>query len=102
MSIDFQLPLLPLGGAEATLVRWLKQPGDRLAPGDPLLVVANDGVEVSLLWHKPTNRLFVSVHDTRSDELFELDVASDYALDAFEHPYAYAHSRGLRRQTVNA
>ena len=63
---------------------------------------ANDGVEVSLLWHKPTNRLFVSVHDTRSDELFELDVASDYALDAFEHPYAYAHSRGLRRETVNA
>ena len=63
---------------------------------------ANDGVEVSLLWHKPTNRLFVSVHDTRSDELFELDVASEYALDAFEHPYAYAHSRGLRREKVNA
>jgi hypothetical protein len=63
---------------------------------------ANDGVEVSLLWHKPTNRLFVSVNDTRSGELFELDVASDYALDAFEHPYAYAHSRGLRRETVNA
>jgi hypothetical protein len=63
---------------------------------------ANDGVEVSLLWHKPTNRLFVSVNDTRSGELFELDVASDYALDAFEHPYAYAHSRGLRREPVNA
>jgi hypothetical protein len=63
---------------------------------------ANDGVEVSLLWHKPTNRLFVSVNDTRSGKLFELDVASEYALDAFEHPYAYAHSRGLRRETVNA
>ena len=46
MSIEYQLPQLPLGGPEATLVRWLKQPGDRLAPGDPLLVVANDSVEV--------------------------------------------------------
>ena len=64
---------------------------------------ARDGVEVSLLWHKPTNRLFVSVNDTRSGELFEVDVASDYALDAFQHPYAYAYSRGLtRRETVNA
>jgi hypothetical protein len=64
---------------------------------------ATDGVEVSLLWHKPTNRLFVSVNDMRSGELFEVDVASDYALDAFEHPYAYAYSRGLTRgETVNA
>jgi hypothetical protein len=58
---------------------------------------ANDGVEVSLLWHKPTNRLTVLVNDTRSGETFELDVASDYALDAFQHPYAYAYSRGLVR-----
>jgi hypothetical protein len=64
---------------------------------------ATDGVEVSLLWHKPTNRLFVSLNDTRSGESFEVDVASDYALDAFQHPYAYAYSRGLtRRETVNA
>ncbi|HET9221392.1 MAG TPA: dihydrolipoamide acetyltransferase family protein [Roseiflexaceae bacterium] len=46
MSIEYQLPELPLGSPEATLIRWLKQPGDRLAPGDPLLVVANDSVEV--------------------------------------------------------
>ena len=64
---------------------------------------ANDGVEVSLLWHKPTNRLFVSVNDSRSGEQFDLDVASEYALDAFQHPYAYAYSRGVtRRETVNA
>jgi hypothetical protein len=64
---------------------------------------ANDGVEVSLLWHKPTNRLTVFVNDTRTDETFELEVASDYALDAFRHPYAYAASRGLvRRETVHA
>jgi 2-oxoglutarate dehydrogenase E2 component (dihydrolipoamide succinyltransferase) len=46
MSIEYQLPELLLGSPEATLVRWLKQPGDRLVPGDPLLVVANDYVEV--------------------------------------------------------
>jgi hypothetical protein len=64
---------------------------------------ANDGVEVSLLWHKPTNRLYVFVQDTRTDETFELDVANDYALDAFHHPYAYAYSRGLvHRDTVAA
>lgn len=64
---------------------------------------ATDGVEVSLLWHKPTNSLTVFVYDTRTDETFELEVASDYALDAFHHPYAYAYSRGLvHRETVNA
>ena len=64
---------------------------------------ATDGVEVSLLWHKPTNSLTVFVHDTRTDEAFELEVASDYAFDAFQHPYAYAYSRGIvDRETVNA
>ena len=56
---------------------------------------ANDGVEVSLLWHEHTNDLTVFVHDTRSGEQFELQVAGDYAMDAFHHPYAYAYSRGL-------
>jgi hypothetical protein len=63
---------------------------------------ANDGVEVSLLWHKPTNSLTVFVDDTRTGETFELEVDSRYALDAFQHPYAYAHSRGLVRETVHA
>ena len=64
---------------------------------------ANDGVEVSLLWHKPTDRLSVHVQDTKTGESLELDVAADYALDAFQHPYAYAYSRGLvRSEPVNA
>lgn len=46
MSTDYQLPQLPAGSPEATLVRWLKQPGDRLHLGEPLLVAANDRVEV--------------------------------------------------------
>src|SRR5262245_54201852 len=47
MSTEYQLPQLPHGSPEATLVRWLKRPGDRLALGDPLLVVSNDCVEVA-------------------------------------------------------
>jgi hypothetical protein len=62
---------------------------------------ANDGVEVSLLWHKPTNSLTVFVDDTRTGETFEFEVDSRYALDAFQHPYAYAHARALR-ETVHA
>jgi hypothetical protein len=56
---------------------------------------ANDGVEVSLLWHKPTNSLTVSVFDSRTSETFELKVASHHALDAFLHPYAYAAAHGV-------
>ena len=64
---------------------------------------ANDGVEVSLLWHKPTDSLVVFVNDTRTGEMFELEVDHRYALDAFQHPYAYAHSRGVvPKETVHA
>jgi hypothetical protein len=56
---------------------------------------ANDGVEVSLLWHKRTDTLAVFVHDTRTDETFEIEVESTHALDAFHHPYAYAAARGV-------
>ena len=54
-----------------------------------------DGVEVSLLWSKPTNRLWVAVYDGRTDDWFELDVRPDNATDVFNHPYAYAASRGV-------
>lgn len=47
-SSEYRLPTLPLGRSEVTLVRWLKQPGERVAAEDPLLVVANDRLEVAL------------------------------------------------------
>jgi pyruvate/2-oxoglutarate dehydrogenase complex dihydrolipoamide acyltransferase (E2) component len=47
-TFEYQLPAFPLGGAEATVVRWLKRPGEALAPGEPLLVVVNDRLEVAL------------------------------------------------------
>jgi 2-oxoglutarate dehydrogenase E2 component (dihydrolipoamide succinyltransferase) len=46
MSTDYQLPQLPFGNPEGTILYWLKQPGDRVSSGDPLLVVANDCVEI--------------------------------------------------------
>jgi hypothetical protein len=52
-----------------------------------------DGIEVALLWSKLTNRLWVSVIDTRTGESFELDVKSHNALDVFHHPFAYAVRR---------
>jgi hypothetical protein len=50
----------------------------------------NDGLHVLLLWHPREDDLTVSVEDTRAGDRFQLVVASDRALDAFYHPFAYA------------
>ena len=50
----------------------------------------SEGINVVLLWHPDDNALTVSVEDTRSDQRFQLTVAPDRALDAFNHPFAYA------------
>ena len=49
-----------------------------------------DGIEVTLLWSKASDRITIAVVDTRSDEALEFEVDSSAALDAFKHPYAYA------------
>lgn len=49
MVMEYRLPTLPYGNATATVVRWLRQPGDQLIPNEPLLVVVNDRIEVLLL-----------------------------------------------------
>jgi hypothetical protein len=51
---------------------------------------AADGIEVSLLWSKRTNRLTVTVRDTASGELVQVPCRPDNALDVFRHPFAYA------------
>jgi membrane-bound lytic murein transglycosylase B len=56
---------------------------------------AADGVEVTLLWSRRTDRVLLVVRDTRTDEEFELIVPNHAALDAFNHPYAYASSLGV-------
>jgi hypothetical protein len=50
----------------------------------------SDGIEVTLLWSKPSSRVIIAVLDTRSNEALEFDVDGSAALDAFNHPYAYA------------
>jgi hypothetical protein len=50
---------------------------------------------VALVWDSRTNELAVTVSDVRTGDEFELAVGSAEALDAFDHPYAYAASRGV-------
>ncbi len=49
-----------------------------------------NGIEVSLLWSRLTNRLLVAVQDTHSGERFEVPAPAEHALDVFQHPFAYA------------
>jgi hypothetical protein len=51
---------------------------------------ASNGIEVTLFWSKPTNRVTVKVFEACVDRGFELEIDGSKALDAFHHPYAYA------------
>ena len=55
----------------------------------------NDGVEVVLLWHQPSDELIVTVSDERNGAYFELAAEPNQALDVFNHPYAHAAFQGL-------
>jgi hypothetical protein len=56
---------------------------------------SSNGIEVSLLWSKRTNRLTVAVNDSARGDNFKLAVEAHNCLDAFHHPYAYAAARGV-------
>jgi hypothetical protein len=62
---------------------------------------AADGVEVALYWNRNSDELSVVVDDARTGDAFELPVASDTALDAFNHPYAYAARAGVEYAAGN-
>jgi hypothetical protein len=47
-------------------------------------------MHVQLLWHPHDGHLSVAVNDSKTGEIFELDVRPDAALHVFRHPYAYA------------
>jgi hypothetical protein len=51
---------------------------------------SGDGIEVSLLWSRTTDRVTVVVSDLRTGESFDFAPPRDRALDAFNHPFAYA------------
>ena len=55
----------------------------------------NDGIAVTLLWQRLTDRLTVTVNDSRTGETFDLDAHPQNAMDVFHHPYAYAAQRRL-------
>ena len=50
----------------------------------------SDGISVRLLWHPQENAVTVSVEDARVGDCFQLAVTPERALDAFQHPFAYA------------
>jgi hypothetical protein len=51
---------------------------------------SGDGIEVSLLWSRLTDSVTVLVFDLRTGEAFDFAPPRDKALDAFNHPFAYA------------
>jgi hypothetical protein len=56
-----------------------------------------DGIEVTLLWSKRSNRVTIALLDSDSAEALEFEVDGSAALDAFNHPYAYAATRQVRK-----
>jgi hypothetical protein len=52
----------------------------------------SDGIDVYLFWNQPGNHVTISVSDNRNGDRFELEVDNRHAIDAFNHPYAYAAS----------
>jgi hypothetical protein len=51
-----------------------------------------NGLEVTLVWNPASNELSVDVRDVREEQCFSLPVNAEHALDAFNHPFAYAAS----------
>jgi hypothetical protein len=56
----------------------------------------SDGISVALYWVRGTDVVVVTVDDGASGDAFELVVAEyERLLDVFQHPFAYAHARGI-------
>ena len=56
----------------------------------------NDGIDVTLFWSRASNRVTISVFHARSATALEFEVDGADALDAFNHPYAYAATGAAR------
>jgi hypothetical protein len=52
------------------------------------------GDEILLLWNPRDGHVEVSVRDVATGIGFDLEVAPGNALDAFQHPFAYASALG--------
>ena len=51
---------------------------------------SSDGIDVRLLWEPATDKVRVAVVDWSNQTSFEVTVKPSQALDAFQHPFAYA------------
>lgn len=60
------------------------------APVRELAQRLSGGDEVLLLWHPQIDQVELSVRDTVTGASFHIEVAPGNAIDAFNHPYAYA------------
>jgi hypothetical protein len=57
----------------------------------------SDGIHVRLLWRSADGHVSVAVHDSKTDERFELAVGQgERPRDVFHHPYAYAAGHRVR------
>jgi hypothetical protein len=63
--------------------------GWRRAPSRELDHRESDGLAVTLLWYEDSDLVAIRLHDSATQETFEVEVAGADALDAFRHPYAY-------------
>jgi hypothetical protein len=54
------------------------------------------GIEVTLFWTTSTNLVTIAVIDLYSADELEFEVDGSAALDAFDHPFAYAATRRVR------
>jgi len=62
----------------------------------------SDGIEVTLFWLEGADAVGLEVLDRRTDEMLAVDVERHAALEAFNHPFAYAAMRwgsDLAKQT---
>ena len=57
----------------------------------------SDGIEVTLFWSKLSSQVTIALLDSRSAEALEFEVDGSAALDAFNHPYAYAATHQVRQ-----
>jgi hypothetical protein len=76
--------------------------GDRRSQKTELAHRTSDGIDVYLFWDQPSSRVTVSVFDERTNNGFELEVDKRAALDAFNHPFAYAAQSNLFDPTASS
>jgi len=61
----------------------------------------SNGITVTLFWNRHSGATTVHVDDQNIGEGFEFRCKPSDALNAFHHPYAYAHHRGPRDDRTN-